>query len=471
MTTGFCCNALAAILPNATFGQASTTYTSSLESYWALQEADIQPPCIFQPRSAEHVSLAVGTLSTNKCSFAIRSGGHSPNAGAANIANGVTVDLSQLNAITLSNDQSIASVGPGAVWGDVYSALDPLNLTVAGGREAGVGVGGLTVGGGISYLSPRVGFTCDTVVNFQVVLANGNIVNSQDDVNLDWSLRGGSNNFGVVTRIDFATIEQGLLWGGNVYYLINTIDAQLAALANISNPATYDDYASIIMTLAYSGAEDIQLVVNTIEYTKPEVDPPVFQPLLDIAAIESSMRIDNMSNLATELAESSPSGDRAYYMTITHGNSLAMLNATYQAWSRSVAGITGVAGIEWSLSLEPLPPSIYARHANQNALGLGARHKKGLIITLLTVLWTDETDDAVVEATAKTLFEDIRSAAEALDEYDPFLYLNYANTMSWQGSPISAYGSANVARLKRTGVEVDPSGVFQRLVPGGFKLF
>lgn len=435
-----------------------------------MQETEIQPPCILQPNSVNQIPLAIEALRTNNCSFAVRSGGHSPNAGAANIAAGVSIDLSHLDAITLSDDRSIISVGPGATWGDVYSILDPLNLTVAGGRESGVGVGGLTVGGGMSFLSPRAGFTCDTVVNFQVALANGSIVDSKNDVDLDWSLRGGSNNFGVVTRIDFATIEQGLLWGGNVYYPISTIDAQLKALADISNTATYDDYGSVIMTLAYIGTGDIQLVTNSIVYTKPEINTPVFQPLMEIPSIGSTMRIADMSSLTAELAGSTPSGDRAYYMTITHGNSVAMLNATYQAWSRSIAGIKSADGIQWLLSLEPLPPSIYARHESQNALGLGDRGGKGLVISLLTALWEDKGDDVIVDSFAHSLFEDIKSAAETLGEYDPFLYLNYASTMSWQGSPISSYGPENVERLKKTSADVDPFGVFQRNVPGGFKL-
>lgn len=465
------CTALAAILGSETFTPASTTYTSSLSSYWSLQETGIHPSCIVQPSSAAHVSLAVKTLSSLNCSFAVRSGGHSPNAGAANIASGVTLDLSRLDNVTLSGDNSVVSIGPGTTWSNVYSTLDPLNLTVAGGRSGGVGVGGLTLGGGISFLSPRVGFTCDTVTNFQVVLADGTIKNSKSDPNLDWSLRGGSNNFGVVTRIDFAPIQQGLLWGGNVYYFIDTIDAQLEAFANISNPDTYDDYASLIMTLAYDGASGLELVVNSIVYTKPEVDPPVFQPLLDIPAIQSTMRLDNMADLSDELAASASGGDRVFYMTITHGNSLAMLNATYDAWSASVAQISSISGITWSLSLEPLPPSIYARHATQNALGLNDRGEEGLVVVLLTGIWTNEADDSVIKSTGEALFEEIKQAAQDLDEYDRFLYLNYANTGSWQGNPILNYGAANVAKLRQTSARVDPFGVFQRNVPGGFKLY
>ncbi|KAF3766669.1 FAD-binding domain-containing protein [Cryphonectria parasitica EP155] len=464
-----CCTALSAVLGDLTFSPTSLSYDSSQSSYWSLQEAEVEPSCVVQPKSAEDVSVAIKTMTAIEgCHFAIRSGGHSPNAGAANIASGVTVDLSQLGGTIISDDRSTVSINPGSTWAAVYETLDLVNLTVAGGRSGGVGVGGLTTGGGISFLSPRVGFSCDNVLNYEVVLANGSIVDSQDDADLHISLSGGSNNFGIVTRIDFAAIEQGLIWGGNVYYSIDTIDSQLQAFANISNADTYDDYSSLIMSLAYDGLLDLSLVANAIEYTKAEIYPPVFQPLMAIPAIDSTMRLDTVAGIAEELATLSPGGSRVLFMTITHGNSISMLNAVYQAWSDSIADISKVAGIIWTFSLEPLPPAIYAR-SSSNSLGLSDRNGT-LVVGLLTAQWTDAADDNVVEATAKKLHGDIQTAAEGLGEDDPFLYLNYANTAGWQGDPIASYGEASVARLRSTSSKVDPEGVFQKNVPGGFKL-
>lgn len=75
-------------------------------------------------------------------------------AGASNIQNGLTIDLANLNQIQLSQDRSLAHVGPGNRWGDVYSQLDQQQLSVVGGRVAGIGVGGLTLGG------PAQGILC-----------------------------------------------------------------------------------------------------------------------------------------------------------------------------------------------------------------------------------------------------------------------------------------------------------------------
>lgn len=93
---------------------------------------------------------------------------HTPFSNAATIQDGIVIDLSDMPSEGLSSDRSSITVSPAAKWDDLYELLDPLNLTVVGGRVAGVGVGGLALGCGISYVSARHGFACDSVENFQV---------------------------------------------------------------------------------------------------------------------------------------------------------------------------------------------------------------------------------------------------------------------------------------------------------------
>lgn len=132
-----------------------TEYTDSLGSYWSAQERSTSPKCVVEPRSAEDVSSAVFVLSllssrtafTDACKFAIRSGGHTPWSGSANIEGGVTIDMKFVNQVDVSPDQMVTSVGPGNRWVDVYLKLDAIGLTIPGGRVADVGVGGLTLGG------------------------------------------------------------------------------------------------------------------------------------------------------------------------------------------------------------------------------------------------------------------------------------------------------------------------------------
>ena len=106
-----------------------------------------------QPASAQEVSTIIRVLNKDQyenvdgCKFAIRSGGHTSWGGAANIQGGVTIDLSNLKQVDVSQDGKMVSVGPGNRWGEVYSKIQPLGLAVSGGRWSNVGVGGLLTGG------------------------------------------------------------------------------------------------------------------------------------------------------------------------------------------------------------------------------------------------------------------------------------------------------------------------------------
>jgi FAD/FMN-containing dehydrogenase len=114
------------------------------------------------------VSIGLLSLRVANCRFAVKSGGHGPFYGASNINGGVTIDLLNMNQISVSADKTQTLIEPGNRWVDVYSYLQPKGLTVIGGRVSDIGVGGLTLGGGISFFSGRYGWACDNVNNYQV---------------------------------------------------------------------------------------------------------------------------------------------------------------------------------------------------------------------------------------------------------------------------------------------------------------
>jgi len=478
---GACCFALVSLLGgDKVLFPGSGGYTSSVSSYWARQAAQLQPLCVVTPGSTEDVSLAIRSLvsvaesladpeEASTCHFAIRSGGHLPLTGAANVAGGVVLDLRLLNAIEVSPDEGTALIGAGATWGEVYAKLEPSGLHVAGGRVDAVGVGGLVTGGGISFLSPRYGWTCDSVSSYQVVLANGSIVEASADENagLWWALRGGSNNFGVVTAVSMDTFDQGRIWGGNVYYPLSTIDQHLEAFADMNSPDTYDEYASLITSFGFAAGQGAA-IANCIEYTKAEENPAVFAPLMDIPSIYSSMRLDSITNFSTEQGSLSRKDMRQLFITITHASTVPMLKSTFMHWNKSLAAVEKVAGIVWSISLEPLPPAIYARaaHSRSNALGLG-RREDALVVTLLSATWAEEADDERVEQAGRDMMAAIERDAKQMGAYDPFVYLNYA--AHWQ-DPIASYGEEAVRRMREVRKSVDPKGVFTHQVPGGFKI-
>ena len=136
------------ILADKVLYPSSAAYNTSLQSYWSKQEQQIAPWCIVWPAVTEDVFTVVKTLTTGNlsCKFVVRSGGHTAQAGSANIGRGVTIDMSAFNDIVLSADRTLVTIGSGERWENVYAALGSLGFVVPGGRAAEVGVGGLLLG-------------------------------------------------------------------------------------------------------------------------------------------------------------------------------------------------------------------------------------------------------------------------------------------------------------------------------------
>lgn len=144
------CKALANALPGRVHFPGSIQYTTSDSSYFAAFENELSPTCIIQPRSTAEVSTIIKTIGSSfrgQVQLAIRGGGHAPWAGAANIDNGITMDLQGLTGVHVNAGTKIASLGSGERWSSVYEQLEAQGLAVAGGRVSKVGVGGLITGG------------------------------------------------------------------------------------------------------------------------------------------------------------------------------------------------------------------------------------------------------------------------------------------------------------------------------------
>jgi hypothetical protein len=166
----------------------------------------------------------------------------------------------------------------------------------------------ITQPGGISYFGAAYGFGCDMVKNFEVVLANGDIVDANAGENSDLfaALKGGSNNFGIVTRFDLKTFQLGQFWGGNIYYFGSKTPQLLDAFtAFVINP-NFDTKAALIVTTIYASTAGFITSCN-FAYTSAIQNPPVFVNFTNnIPYIESDARISNLSDFAITLGAESP---------------------------------------------------------------------------------------------------------------------------------------------------------------------
>lgn len=176
-------------------------YTQEQQNYWSTGCGALKPSCILYPKSTEEVADIVEILVQNNETFAVKSGGHNPNAGFSSIQDGPLISTKYLNEVTFDPASMTVRVGPGNDWQDVHKALEGTNVTVVGGRIGEVGVGGYVVGGGLSFLSTQYGWAANNIVSFDVVLANATIVTASETSHPDLykALKGGGNNYGIVT--------------------------------------------------------------------------------------------------------------------------------------------------------------------------------------------------------------------------------------------------------------------------------
>ncbi len=189
-----------------------------------------KPAVIFRPKDAQDVALSIKFARDNSLETAIRSGGHS-GAGFSTNNGGVVIDLSLINETkVIDGPNRIVQIGAGATWGNAARALHRHGLAISSGDTLSVGVGGLTLGGGIGWMVRKYGLAIDNLVAADVVTANGELVRASKDENPDllWALEGGGGNFGVVTAFEFVAQPVRKVFFGNIVYGLDNL-AELIA--------------------------------------------------------------------------------------------------------------------------------------------------------------------------------------------------------------------------------------------------
>ncbi|KAI9826339.1 MAG: hypothetical protein M1832_000256 [Thelocarpon impressellum] len=461
----------------------SPEYTAFAASYWSLQNQQTSPSCVVTPRSAQDVARIVSILVPKSCSFAVRSGGHSPWATWNNIESGVTIDLRALDQVSLAQDRQTASIGPGATWGEVYGVLDPLGVTVVGGRASKVGVGGLLLGGGNSFFTARKGLACDNVRNYEVdvVLADGSIVDASETVRPDLykALRGGGNNFGIVTRFDLIAFEQGNLFGGVVIYPgHSTVPKQLQYFVELGDKIANDPFASLVQIHFWANynasngnyGNDQRTVLSVYEYTNATLAPPAFEEFLALGPTSfNDLTVTTQGALVANL--NTAPNVRNSFATLTFKNDLDVLkgifdicNSTYYENQFDPPWGDG----QYLCQFQPLPEAITEKgnKFGGNVLGLN-RFPGNFILLNFELGWTDPALDGRVTAFNDLIIAKMTRYLKRKDALNPFQYYNYALPSQ---DPLRGYGRENLRFLRRTARKYDRDQVFQKLVPGGFKI-
>ncbi|KAH8816925.1 hypothetical protein F5884DRAFT_748400 [Xylogone sp. PMI_703] len=465
------CHGLDSALPGKVAFPNSTVYDFEESRYWSVQQASTTPACRLSPTSAQDVSTAIQLLKKYECQFSVKSGGHAAFTGGSNINGGVTIDLVNMNEVSVNAARNVTSLGPGNRWFDVYSKLEPMGLSVVGGRVADIGVGGLTLGGGISFFSGQFGWACDNVVNYEVVLADGSIkdVNEQSYPDLYFALRGGGNNFGIVTRFDLFTFPQGEMWGGSLTFLSDASAALINAFTDFNINAPEDTHAAVILAYAFVQSEGLWIEALDLEYAKPVANPPIFQNFTSIPnSVASTLAISNLTDLTLAFNASNPGGFRQTYWTVMTKNSGQLLNQSVNIFMEEIAPVANASGILPSIVLQPITTDMTSHFTQNGGNALGITAADGpLTLINLAISWSSITDDDAIMAAARNTINRINSTAYAMDLGNPFIYQNYA---ALEQKVFPGYGAKNYKKLQQISKKYDPHGVFQTLQPGYFKL-
>ncbi|KAL2853472.1 hypothetical protein BJY01DRAFT_232235 [Aspergillus pseudoustus] len=393
---------------------------------WDAKQTEANHLCWVEPENSAEVAAVLRVLVDNWCQFAVKGGGHSRHPDDSNSVGGVTVDLNRISSVDLASSQTRARVGAGATGSQLS---EPLSLGYVGPRTGSGGVAGFTLGGR------------------HVVLANATVVTVAEQSNPDlfWALRGGANNFGIVTYFTLRVFPQGEVLDLDRSYHINVTDTFLKEAYEI-----FDVEISIL----WSG-----------RYAQPVRDPPIFleyEP--DPAGVRNRRYWGSLASFATSNA---PLGTARHLLnTITHYPSRELSRRAFEIFREEIHSAANVTGFLPAPITYSIPAGAITRMQERggNALGLDVeRHlihdapASQVIVNNLSLAWDDETDDERVMAFASRFLERYQAAARALGLYHHFIYVNYAD----KGQDVfPSYGESNKQRLIQIQQNVDPLGVF-----------
>ncbi|WP_372920316.1 FAD-binding oxidoreductase [Salegentibacter sp.] len=171
---------------------------------------DRSPAIIVKCKNEHDIQETLKFATENEVVVTVKGGGHHV-AGGAVCDHGLMIDLSDMNAVTLDEENKQVSVQGGATWGEVDQVTQAKGLATPGGLVSDTGVAGLTLGGGLGWLRRKYGLACDNLVSAEIITANGDRITADNDQNADlfWAIKGGGPGFGIVSTFNFRLYQVG----------------------------------------------------------------------------------------------------------------------------------------------------------------------------------------------------------------------------------------------------------------------
>ncbi|TDL17542.1 FAD-binding domain-containing protein [Rickenella mellea] len=463
------CGLLSRAFPQLVAFPGSPQYTAD-NAHYAVSSIQ-NSTCSIEPNTPQDVAEILRIVGRDdvRAPFAIKSGGHAYNIGQSSTT-GIQLSLVKFNTVSYNPSTKTATIGTGLTWDQVYKQLEPIGVMVTGGRIPGIGVGGFSLGGGYSWKTDQFGLCVDTIVSFDVVLPSGQFtrVTNSSNPDLFFALKGGLNNFGIVTAITFETHPQTLVWGGTLIYTRDVADQvnQVVASFDVNNT---DLKAQIIAEPTSIGGQFIYSVF--LFYDAPNPPSGLFDPFLAIPAAQSAIKTQTFVEFLT-----SNFGDGTLGIgPFKYGaHVIPIVNYTPDVLAEMVEQVTNIGN-----SLMPLfngstlivacgaePFTKPFSHSRGGAYPHPpSRQVKPTAPFLALQAGADKNQEAILVRGVKQLSRNVQARAvqEGQSRWDDLLYPNYALF----DTPLELMYGSNVARLKAIARKVDPKGIMR--LTGGFK--
>ncbi|KAF8124590.1 hypothetical protein EV363DRAFT_1403151 [Boletus edulis] len=425
--------------------------------HWASSSTQFSA-CSFEPGTLEDISIALEILGQTRTPFAVKGGGHATNPGFSSTA-GVQIAMSRFSEVSYDPTAQTVTVGAGLIWDKVYEELEPHGVNVVGGRVPGVGVAGFTLGGGYSWLTNQYGLTIDTVQNFELVMPNGTAINVTESSSPDlfFALKGGLNNFGIVTRFTIKTFPQTQVWGGLITYTEGVLDQVNQATANFATDNT-DPKAAIITSYNYLlGEPGVSLIIF---YDAPAPPDGIFDEFLTIPWFTKGVSTRSFPAFIQSLPGWNTA--RAIFNSISVMNyELSFLQAVLNEttyWGRNLPESV----VFVSYDVEPFLPTLFTHNTTPSAY---LPDRTQVLYPLnIYYAWLSSESDQDVDTAIRTSAQTLQAHISQIGLANAVVYPNYAIF----DTPLDQLYGANLPRLQAIKKMADPHNVMG--LAGGFKL-
>ncbi|KAL5500909.1 hypothetical protein ACEPAH_9296 [Sanghuangporus vaninii] len=463
------CQFLQDAFPQFVSFPGSDQYNSDIK-HWTVTSTQ-NAVCSIEPQTADDVSKIMRIIGRHDvmAPFAIKGGGHAFNIGHSSTT-GVQISMTKFDGLEYDPESGTVTIGSGLTWDQVYRRLEPLGIMVTGGRFDGVGVAGLSLGGGYSWKTNQYGLTIDTIVSHNVVLPNGEQVHASDESfsDLFFGLKGGYNNFGIVTNITFETHPQTLVYGGIINYAANATDAVNEAISIFSDN-NMDPRAQVWLFQISTSDQFSSAVI--FFYDGPTLPNTMFDAFFAIPCITSDIKRRTFVNFfeVTGILGFLP-GDQ-------FGSALHVVPITNYPKSllRKIAGEVSAFGDRLTAAsngsqftvVSGLQP--FLNHFSHSRGG-AYPHPPSRQVTPLAAFVVYEMDPKLtkdeqsafhtfVVSSVKEFSSIIQTeaVAEGVSRWDDILYPNYAI----DGTPLELMYGSNVETLREIAAKYDPDRIMR----------